>query len=252
MDNAAGSSDSGQFFFADHHVLDDSTTRDFYRSLMQGLVHKTNNMLGVIQGFSSLILMEDDLDSGVKENVEQMRDSAVNSSELNKIILIASGCARISTEPVNLAEVLPYLEQNARSICTDRGVNLEFKAVPGLPAVMADSTRLNDIVSELVKNAAEAASEVDQGEVAIDVLPPGQVSPVEENRVDFFIRNTGNDIPAEKLPKIFDAFYTSKDNAHYGIGLTTASVLAGQMGMRLGVRSAEGTTTTWLSMPAQA
>lgn len=244
------SGDGGQFVFADHHILDESPTRDFYRILMQGLVHKTNNMLGVIQGFSSLILMEDDLDSGVKENVEQMRDSSVSSSELNKIILIAGGCSRISTEPMGLAETLPNIEQNARAICAAQGVELQFNARPELPSISADSTRLNEIIAELVKNAAEAAAEVDGGEVAIDVLPPGEVSPAAEGRVDLFVRNTGNDIPADKIYKSFEAFHTTKDNSHYGIGLTTASVLAGQMGMRLGLRSAEGTTTAWLSIPA--
>lgn len=246
---AAETSEVGQFFFADHHVLDDSPTRDFYRLLMQGLVHKTNNMLGVIQGFSSLILMEDDLDEGVKENVEQMRESAVHSSELNKTILIASGCSRANCEPVNLSEILPYVEQNARAICAAQGVELKFQAGSDLPAVAADSNRLNEIVAELVKNAAEGAAEVDGGEVAIDILPPGAASPVEDGRVDLFIRNTGLDIAPDKLPQIFDAFFTTKDNSHSGIGLTMASVLAGQMGMRLGMRSAEGTTTAWLSMP---
>ncbi len=244
-----GTSDGGQFVFADHHVLDNSPTRDFYRVLMQGLVHKSNNMLGVIQGFSSLILMEDDLDGSVKENVEQMRDSAVNSSELNKIILIASGCARVAIEPVNLNSSLAYTEQTARAICSAQGVDLSFSAGANLPSVLADSTRLNDIVFELVKNAAEGAAAVEGGEVAIDFLPPGEVTPAAEGRVDLFVRNTGNDIPADKLLKAFEAFHTSKDNSHYGIGLTTASVLAGQMGMRLGLRSAEGTTTAWLSMP---
>lgn len=252
MDDAAGSSESGQFFFADHHVLDNSTTREFYRSVLQGLVHKTNNMLGVIQGFSSLILMEEGLDSGVVENVEQMRDSALNSSELNKVILVASGCSRVSPEPLNLAESMPYVEQSARGLCGEHGVKVEFNMAANLPVVMADSGRLNDIISELVKNAAEAAAEAGEGEVAIDVLAPGQASPAEENRVDFFVRNTGRDIEVEKLAKIFEPFFTTKDNSHYGIGLTTASVLAGQMNMRLGIRSAEGTTTAWLSIPAQA
>jgi signal transduction histidine kinase len=246
---AAALPDDGQFFFADHHVLDDSPTRDFYRILMQGLVHKTNNMLGVIQGFSSLILMEDDLESGIKENVEQMRDSSINSSELNKIILIAGGCSRVSTEPMGLVPALPYIEQNARAICSAQGVNITFTARPDLPTINADSSRLNDIIAELTKNAAEAAADVAGGEVAIDVLPPGEVSPAEERRVDLFVRNTGNDIPADKIAKSFEAFHTTKDNSHYGIGLTTASVLAGQMDMRLGLRSAEGTTTVWLSIP---
>ena len=82
----------------------------------------------------------------------------------------------------------------------------------------------------------------------IDVLPPGSISASENKRVDIFVRNTCKDIEPEKLKKVYDPFFTTKDNSHYGIGLTTAGVLAGQMKMRLGLRSSEGTTTAWLSI----
>ena len=55
----ADSDPASSFFFADHLVLDESPTRDFYKTIFQGLIHKNNNVLGVIQGFSSLILMDD-------------------------------------------------------------------------------------------------------------------------------------------------------------------------------------------------
>ena len=46
-----------QFLFADQFILEDSANADFYALLLKGLTHKLNNLLAVIQGFSSLILM---------------------------------------------------------------------------------------------------------------------------------------------------------------------------------------------------
>ncbi|MCB1077996.1 MAG: HAMP domain-containing histidine kinase [Verrucomicrobiae bacterium] len=244
----ADSDSANSFTFADHLVLDDSPTRDFYKSVMQGLIHKNNNILGVIQGFSSLVLM-DDVNPEIRENVEQMRDSAGIASNLAKVILTASGCSRVTPERINPGDLLPHLEDTARQLCEASGVTLQFNARPNLPPILADTNRLSELVSELIKNAVEAAAAQPDGEVAVDVLPPGEASPAEDGCVDFFIRNSSEDLTPEKLREAFAPFTGNKGNAHFGLGLTTAAVLAGQMKMRLGLRSSGGTTTAWLSMP---
>jgi signal transduction histidine kinase len=245
----ADSDPANSFFFTDHLVLDESPTREFYKSIFQGLIHKNNNVLGVIQGFSSLILMDDDLGRSLRENVEQMKNSSIEASELAKVILTTAGCARISLDAVDLAEFLPNIERKAREAGEKNGVSVKFNASPNLPAVTADSNRLNELLSELVLNAAEAAADIPGGEVAIDVLPPGEASAADLNQVDFFIRNSSEEIPAEDLRGLFKPFNSTKGNSHYGLGLTTAGVLAGQMRMRLGIRCIDGTTTVWLSLP---
>jgi len=240
------------FFFADHLILDDSPTRDFYKSVLQGLIHKNNNVFGVIQGFSSLILM-DEVPDLMRENVEQMRDSSINASDLARIILTTAGCARVSTETISLSDLLPHIEYSARDKCERAGVPLEFNARAGdLPMITADGGRLSELLGELIKNAAEAAADVPGGEVAIDVLPPGDASPAEDGCIDIFIRNSSKDLSDEDIRGAFVPFQGDKGSDHYGIGLTTAGVLAGQMGMRFGLRCADGTTTAWLSLPAVA
>jgi len=242
------SEQDSDFHFADLLILDDSPTRSFYKSLLQGLIHKNNNTLGVIQGFATLISMEDGLNEEMTENIGHMRHSITNSSELAKLILTAGGCANVDSEPADISVMLPYLEQTSKAICDKLGATLQFNQAASLPSVFADTGRFQELVRELIKNAAEATVESGQGEVVIDVLPPGSVSPSENERVDIFVRNTCKDIEPDKLKKVFEPFYTTKDNSHYGIGLTTAGVLAGQMKMRLGLRSSEGTTTAWLSI----
>lgn len=236
------------FHFADALILDDSSTRAFYKNLLQGLIHKNNNTLGVIQGFATLLSMEEGLNAEMTENIEHMRHSITQSSELAKVILTAGGCATVDRKSADIKVMLPYLEQSSRTLCEQIGATLQINQAPNLPPALADTGRFNDIIRELVKNAAEACARSEQAEVVIDILAPGSVSVDDTQHIDIFIRNTCTDIPADKLPQIFHPFYTTKDNSHQGIGLTTAGVLAGQMGMRLGLRSSQGTTTAWLSM----
>ncbi|RFC48279.1 MAG: two-component system, NtrC family, nitrogen regulation sensor histidine kinase GlnL [Verrucomicrobia bacterium] len=236
------------FLFADHLVLEDSPTRDFYKDLLRGWAHKNNNTLAVVQGFTSLILMNDDLDENIIENVQQMRTSSLHNSTLSERVLAAGGCNRITPQRLNLLEFLPLMESKLIEICRVCGANmtlsLSAKAVP----ITADVSRFKEVLVELVRNAAEAANK--GGKVELLLLAPGELSPIGEGRIDLVIRNSGPVIPEERLPQVFKPFMTTKGHNHFGLGLTIAAVLSGQMKMRLGLASGDGITTAWISAPA--
>ncbi len=237
-----------KFTFADEILQRGSESQEFYNLLLRGMTHKLNNLLAVIQGFSSLILMNDDLEEMVSENLNHMKDAAQNASGLSERILPAGGCVNVDLQDLKLTEFIPMVENSLKEPCEQAGVAIRMNVPPEMPTAMADPGRLKEILLELLKNGAEAAKD-GGGEVALDFVNPGQVSPADAKQIDIFVRNTGSEIPADKLEKIFDPFYSTKDSSHFGVGLTSAAVLAGQMNMRLGVHSASNTTTFWLSVP---
>lgn len=239
------------FLFADHLVLDDSPTRDFYKELLRGLAHKNNNVLAVVQGFSSLILMEEGLDADTTESVRHMRQAAQHSSDLSERVLTAGGVSRISKQQLKLEDFFPLMEERMRSICEATGAMMSLTLARGLPPVEADTSRFKELILELIRNAAEAAGTVPMGHVQIEVLGPKDWFPDDEGRprVHLIVRNNGAHIPEEKLADVFRPFHTTKGSGHFGIGLTSAGVVAGQMGMRLGIASEPQQTTVWLSMP---
>ncbi len=204
--------------------------------------------MGVIQGFSSLILYDDSINDEVRENAEQMQTSSKAATELNREVLGAAGCARCETSPMQLVDALPFWKSKTEELCSAAGTAFALEAHPGLPPVLADSTRLAEVYFHLLRNAAEGAAEHPGGHVAVDLFPPGAASP--GGTVDLFVRNRSADLGAEALAKCFLPFETTKGAGHFGIGLTSAAILAGDMGMRLGLRCAEGTMTAWLAIPA--
>lgn len=231
------------FTFPDKLVDQNSPTAKHYDALLRGLTHKLNNLLAVIQGFSSLVLMQDDLDEMSKENLQHMKDAAGNASDLGERVLPAGGCSRIDLVEVALSDSVPLLLTRVRGQVEGAQLPLHTSLDQNLPSIMADPDKLRLIVDELVKNAIEAAGS--RGEVTVEVLVPGGSS----GRVDFFVRNTGSEIPESKIADVFEPFYTTKDSTHMGIGLTTAAVLAGRMGMDLGVQSGDDMTSFWLRAP---
>lgn len=236
-----------EFIFSDDYRLEDGPTRAFYESFLKGLVHKHNNLTGVIQGFSSLILYDEGISGETRDSAQQMQDSARMASDLNREVLAAAGVSRCELENVKLEDVLKYWEEKAGEICDAAGVPLQFSAREGLVPVQADGAKLTEIFTQLVRNAAEGAAEVTGGSVAIDIFPPGEASPGDS--VDLFVRNSCSELDPAEVESAFEPFHTTKGSEYFGLGLTTAAILAGQMNHRLGLRCADATMTAWLAIP---
>jgi signal transduction histidine kinase len=232
-------------------VVQGTPIGDYYNSLLRGLTHKLNNFLAVIQGFSSLILMSDGLEQGVRENLDHMKEASVGAGHLAERILAAGGCVRLNLQSVSLNAFVPLIESNLRAPFTNLNVPLQINVAPNLPSVQVDNGRLKEILCEITLNAAEAvALSGKAGSVGLDILPSGQVPGSRPGCLDVFIRNTGATLPPEKLRDFFRPFHSTKDSKHYGIGLTITQMLCAQMGIRMGLKSENETTTVWLSIPA--
>jgi signal transduction histidine kinase len=238
-----------QFTYPTTLQLGNEHSEGFHQELLRGLTHKLNNLLAVIQGFSSLILMTEDLDPSVSENMQHIREASVGVTNLSERIRSAGGCAKLSPQSLNLNEYLSAVENSLMEPFTQAGVKLDAEIQPGVPAINVDPTKFKDILVEILKNAAEAAA-AGGGQAGIKVAGPGAITPAEENRVDIVITNTGSTIAPEKLQEVFRPFHGSKNTNHLGLGLTIAAMLAHQMNLQLGVASENNTTTFWLSCPA--
>lgn len=237
-----------QFYFPTTLNLGQEHSEGFHQELLRGLTHKLNNLLAVIQGFSSLILMTDDLDPGVSENMQHIREASVGVTNLSERIRSAGGCAKITPQSLGLNEYLPVIEGAVMEPFQKEGVQLEADVQAGLPPILVDPTKFKDILTELLRNAAEAASK-GGGRCALKICGPGTITPAEQRRVDILVSNTGSQIPPEKIQEIFRPFHGSKNSNHLGLGLTIAAMLSHQMNIQLGVASENNTTTFWLSCP---
>jgi signal transduction histidine kinase len=103
-----------------------------------------------------------------------------------------------------------------------------------LPAARADAERLEQMVSNLVNNAIRHTPP--GGLVAVVVAP-------ETDRVRIEVRDTGEGIPLEELPRVFERFYRgngSDGGVGAGLGLALVKELAEAMGGTVEASSTPG------------
>lgn len=238
------------YIMAEPPVIQGTPGGDFFASLIRGLVHKQNNFLSVIQGFSSLIRMDEGLEETTLENLDQMKEASQGAAYLAERILAAAGCVRITPQAVPLQDYLRMMESTLRAPFEKGNIAFQVNIAPDVPPVLADSGRFKEILVDLLRNAADAITASGQpGAAALDVLPPGQLPESRPGCVDILVRNTGAPIPTEKLKEVFKPFASTRDSKHFGIGLVVAAVMASQMRSTLGAKSDHEATTFWLSVP---
>jgi signal transduction histidine kinase len=101
-----------------------------------------------------------------------------------------------------------------------RGVELKTGYARDLPHVHGDSVQLQQLVLNLVVNACDAM----QGDRKQRVLSVG-TSQNAEGFVQVTVADTGGGIPAERLDRIFEPFYTTKESG-LGMGLAICRRIA--------------------------
>lgn len=238
------------YTFASPTPLGEGPVRTYYDRLLKGLIHKLNNQSSVVQGFSSLLLMKDDLSQEVRENISHMKRAGEEISALAGQLLTLTGGAQFTAQSIQLNEFMRMLDGSIHQISTAADVPFETEIGADLPTVKCDPSRLRELLFELLRNACESAS-AGGGQVALNVFGPGNYTAESDQCVDIFIRNSGMEFPREKIADAFAPFVSTKSSDHLGLGLSVAAVLADGMAARLGIASENGTTKVWLSIPVE-
>ncbi|MEO0414604.1 MAG: ATP-binding protein, partial [Verrucomicrobiota bacterium] len=214
--------------WADDLALEEGNTLAFFESFLKGLVHKQNNIIGAIQGFASLAML-DDIPASTRSSIEEMASAAKSATELNQVILANSSLSKIQLEPFDFKAMSMFIESKLKDICDAQGVSYSFSVDQDLPHIYSDSGRLIDVLVSLTKNAADAAKMQPVQMVKIGVQRGV------DDKVEISVSNPADDVSNETLKSYFEPFHSGKAGSYFGIGLTNAAVITGRLQGRLGI-----------------
>lgn len=181
-----------------------------------------------VLGNASLALL--DAPPGIAENLRNISAAAEKAAGLTRQLLAYAGKGQFLFTDVDLARVIRSSTELMR-ISITRNIELVTGDVPKtLPVIRADASQIQQVVMNLVINAAEAIGPTQPGTVTVaagvqTALPGSRPS------VFLHVTDTGCGIPDETREKIFDPFFTTKFTGR-GLGLAAVQGI---------VRSLKGT-----------
>jgi len=201
-------------------------------TLAGGVAHDLNNVLGVLVGYSELILRKTPESSSLKKYAENIIQSSLKGSAIIQDLLTLARRGVNVSEVVNLNKlVADYLEapELEKLKTYHPGVKICTELEDGLLNIKGSPIHLSKTIMNLVSNAAEAISGegnvtirtenryVDQPICGYDKMPAGDYTIL-------IVSDTGSGISSRDIGKIFEPFYTKKVMGKSGTGLGLAVV----------------------------
>lgn len=201
--------------------------------LAGGIAHDFNNILTGLFGNLELAKRTAPADGKVVKYVDRARSSMDRAVKLTEQLLtFAKGGAPIK-EPVFIGDVII---DTAEFSLRGSNIKLETKIDENLHYVCADKGQLSQVIGNLVINAQQAMST--GGTISIEAQN------VDREIVQISVRDEGSGIPEAQIDKIFDPYFTTKENGN-GLGLASTHSIIQRHGGQITVDSAVGEGTVF-------
>ncbi len=211
--------------------------------------HEMKNTLGGIIGAAATVrdhfaqMTEDqirELLAAIAEEGWRLRDTLEAVRSYGKPTHFGAGAHSVAETATDAVRLLRFDHQL-------RATPFEVQVPDGL-AYLGDRDRLKQVLINLLRNAAEAFEGVTDREPLVVVE-----AEAEDDRAVIRVRDNGVGIPADKVAKIWEPFYTTKGEAGTGLGLDTVRQIVRDQGGEIEVESEPGVGTTFtVALPLAA
>jgi len=213
-------------------------------ALTASIAHEVNQPLsGIMTNASTCLRMLDGYPpnvDGARETVRRtLRDGKRASDVISRLRALFSK-KEFTLEPLDLNEATREVIALSLSDLQRNRVILRSELADDLPPVTGDRVQLQQVILNLLRNASDAMSTVDDR--PRDLLV--RTEPDEDDRVRLTVKDVGVGFTPEAAAKLFQAFYTTKNNG-MGIGLHVShSIIEGHHG-RLWATANDGPGATF-------
>ncbi len=221
------------------------------RRAMADIAHELRTPLSVLR--IDLESIEDGLTQATPQTIARLQEE-VNLldrlvEDLRTLSLAEAGELQMHVEPLDVCELVRAVLERVSSAAREQEVTVEADLPVEPLTVAGDRHRLSQVLLNLLSNALRHTPT--GGRVTVSARRVG-------DQVHVSVRDTGEGIPPDQLPYVFERLYRtdrarSRDKGGSGLGLSIARSLVEAHGGRIWVESVEGQGSTFsLALPLAA
>jgi two-component system cell cycle sensor histidine kinase/response regulator CckA len=200
--------------------------------LAGGVAHDLNNVLGILVGYSELLLDDLDPDSPLREHVRNILLGGERAAAIVQDLLTMARRGVQNRDVVNLNTIIAELQatpEYAKLCSSHSGVRVEALLEAELLNIQGSPVHLSKTLLNLLNNAMEAMRRGGRVTIRTENLyldhPVAGYDEVREgDYVLLSVTDAGEGIAPENLKRIFEPFYTKKVMGRSGTGLGLAVV----------------------------
>ncbi len=217
--------------------------------LAGGMAHEFNNYLGIILGYSELLLEEASTPAGLRRNVAEIKAATQRAASVTRQLLALSRRQVLEPKVLDVNLVVWETHKLLRRLIPGN-IDLVPVLEPNLQPVKVDPAQIQQILINLVVNARDAMPQ--GGKVVIETANVELDEEYADRHIEvqpgpyvmLAVSDNGSGIDAPTQARIFEPFFTTKQEGKgTGLGLSTVYGIVRQSGGHITVESAlqEGT-----------
>ncbi len=188
--------------------------------LSAGLAHEIRNPLASIEGAIDILERDPGSEEKRQEFFGIMKKECQRLKRLLTNLLDFARPRPPRIQAVGIARIVESVVSLAGPVAERCGITVRTAIPADLPDVECDAEQLQQVVLNLALNAIQAMS----GGGCVTLAAHKQ-----DSQIVVLVQDEGSGIPSEDLDKIFDPFYTTKENGT-GLGLSVAHQIINQHG----------------------
>lgn len=163
----------------------------------------------------------------------EVEDLSTLIDDLFQMAQLDAGGLPLEREPAYVSDLISDTLEGFSVIAKERGITLQGKASPGIDPIWIDTQRIGRALNNLVSNALRHTPA--GGSISLNAIPA-------RNGILVEVVDTGEGIPEEDLPYIFERFYRGEKSRNRltggaGLGLAIARGIVEAHGGEMGVES---------------
>ncbi|MGB8930807.1 MAG: ATP-binding protein, partial [Anaeromyxobacteraceae bacterium] len=214
--------------------------------LAASIAHEVKNPVTAVVGYAQLGKETRDL-AEAHELFGLVEAQGWRAGEVLQSLLEFTRREPTAPEPVAPGELVEETLRLLRHPLRMRGVTVTSELAEGLPTVLAHAGELQQVLVNLLLNAADAMEGREQRLAAV-------TASAADGQVLLTVRDTGTGIPPELRERIFQPFFTTKKGRDgTGLGLSVSQRIVKDLGGEIRLESVVGEGSTFtVSLPAVA
>ena len=213
--------------------------------LAGGIAHDFNNILAAILGNISLVLMDPNLGDKARKRLSDAEKASIRAKDLTGQLLTFSKGGAPVKETASVGEII---RDSAEFVLHGCNVACSYAVPDDLWLVDVDKGQMSQVIQNIIINAKQAMP--DGGTIRVSCENAESRSnnvqslPGQGNYIKIEITDSGTGIPDNIMDKIFDPYFTTKQEGN-GLGLAIAHSIVAKHDGSIGVRSTPGKGTTF-------
>jgi two-component system NtrC family sensor kinase len=207
--------------------------------LAAGVAHEINNPLTAIIANAQMLHRELPTDSDLQESVDLIARAGARATQVVRNLLDFARKEQYHLGLTDINETLQRAIELVQHEILARGVKLDFKPDPKLPAILASQDHLQSVWLNLLLNAIDSLDK-SPGQIKIAARQIG-------DEIHISVNDNGKGISPERLMRIFEPFYTTKEAGRgTGLGLSVCHRIVKQHNGQIHVESQVGTGSEFM------